>query len=288
MPAVMGIVNVTPDSFSDGGRFLDPGRAADQVLALVEQGADLVDLGGESTRPYSKSIAAAEELGRIIPVLERLAGRVAVPLSIDTSKAAVAREAVSAGVEIINDVSAGTADPGMLDAMAECRAGICAMHMQGTPQTMQDRPEYHDVVADVERYLGARRDTLVARGIDAERICLDPGIGFGKTTAHNLALLRDVGNMHRLGSPVLVGFSRKGFIGSVLGDPSVDREAGGIGVAIAAAVQGVQVVRVHRVDLVRQAFRLFEACGGEGAGPWGREPPGDAGTSDRANARECD
>ncbi len=262
LPCLMGILNTTPDSFSDGGQYLDPQRAVDHALRLIAEGAEILDVGGESTRPYSAPVTTAEELARVMPVVEALAGQIDVPISIDTSKAEVARAALVAGAEIINDVSACTADPAMLDVVLAGQAGLCAMHMQGTPQTMQDEPRYADVVAEILAYLGQRLADLTARGVEPARICLDPGIGFGKTTQHNLTLLRHCAAFHELGCPLLLGFSRKGFIGKILGDMTLDREAGGIGIALAAARQGVQVLRLHEVGLVRQALCLFEACGG--------------------------
>ena len=261
-PLLMGIVNVTPDSFSDGGSFLNKQAAIDHALRLADEGADLLDIGGESTRPYSDPVAAGAELGRVLPVFEALRGELTIPLSIDTTKAAVAREAIAAGAEIINDVSALEADPAMAGVAAETGAGICAMHMQGTPQTMQDNPIYADVVAEVLAYLQRRRDALVAAGVDCNRIALDPGIGFGKSHGHNLTLLAACHRLHALGCPIVVGHSRKGFIGKVIGDKQVDRTPGTIGTALALARQGVQILRVHDVAAVRQALLLFEAVGG--------------------------
>lgn len=261
-PLVMGILNVTPDSFSDGGRFFDKQAAIDRVLELVAAGADILDLGGESTRPYSTGVAAREELDRVLPVLEAVLPHVLVPVSIDTSKALVAREAIAAGAEIINDITALAGDPAMIEVALASGAAVCAMHMQGTPQTMQDNPTYDDVVAEVIEFLRLRRDRLVQAGVAAERIALDPGIGFGKTHQHNLTLAAHAGRLHELGCPVLVGHSRKAFIGKVLGDKQADRTSGTIGVALALATQGVQIIRVHDVAAVRQALVLFEAAGG--------------------------
>jgi len=262
LPRLMGIVNVTPDSFSDGGQFFDPGAAIDHGLRLVEQGADLLDVGGESTRPGAEPVSADEELRRVMPVVAALCERSSVPVSIDTSKAAVARQALDAGVEVINDVTALRADPAMLPLVAEAGCGVCAMHMQGTPRSMQLNPTYDDVVAEVIEYLRARRDALAGAGVDPARIALDPGIGFGKTTEHNLELLRNAGRLHELGCPVLVGHSRKRFIGTLLGDPNADRTPGTIAVALALARRRVQVLRVHDVWAVRGALALFEAAGG--------------------------
>jgi dihydropteroate synthase len=255
----MGIVNVTPDSFSDGGRFFGVDAAVDQGLRLVDEGADLLDIGGESTRPYSTPIAVDEELRRVIPVIDRLAARVNVPLSIDTSKARVAREAIAAGAEIINDVTGLEGDSAMPGAARETGAAVVAMHMRGTPQTMQDDPRYGDVVAEIHDYLRQRRDRLLANGVAQDRICLDPGIGFGKTHEHNLTLSSHVGRFLDLGCPILVGHSRKGFIGKVLGDKETDRTFGTLGVSLALASAGVHVLRVHDVGPTRQALTLFGA-----------------------------
>jgi len=261
-PLLMGIINVTPDSFSDGGRFHEPISAVERGLQLVEQGADLLDVGGESTRPYSTPVQTQEELRRVLPVVRALCERTTVPVSIDTSKAQVAAEAIGAGAEIINDVTGLEGDPDMLRVAADTGAGVCVMHMQGTPQNMQDNPTYRDVVEDIFDYLRRRRDALIAGGLDPSRICIDPGIGFGKTHQHNLTLLANCGRHHELGCPLLVGHSRKGFIGHVLGDKQADRTAGTIGVALALARQGVQVIRVHDVLPVRQALLLFDSVGG--------------------------
>jgi dihydropteroate synthase len=273
LPRLMGIVNVTPDSFSDGGKFLDTRAAIDHGLRLLDDGADILDIGGESTRPYATPVSVDEELARILPVIgevHRL--RPAAILSIDTSKAAVAEAAVAAGAEIMNDVM-GLIAADMIAVAARTGAGVCAMHMQGTPQTMQDNPFYDDVVEDIYMYLCQRRDALAAFGIARERICLDPGIGFGKTHEHNLELMRGCGRFHDLGCPLLVGHSRKGFIGKVVqetrgqepgprGQGTEDRMAGTVGGALALARQGVQILRVHDVRQVREALLLFEACGG--------------------------
>jgi len=259
---LMGIVNVTPDSFSDGGQYLEPAAAIEWGLQLAEQGADLLDVGGESTRPYSAPVSAADELRRVLPVVQALCERTRIPVSIDTSKAVVAAEAIAAGAEIINDVTGLEADPRMMRVAQETGAAACVMHMRGTPQTMQDDPRYDDVVQDVGAYLRRRRDALIASGLDVQRICLDPGIGFGKTHQHNLTLLAHCGRYHALGCPLMVGHSRKGFIGKVLDDPQADRTAGTIGVALALARQGVQVIRVHDILPLRQSLLLFDAAGG--------------------------
>lgn len=258
----MGIINVTPDSFSDGGRLPDAGAAVEFALQLAADGADILDIGGESTRPYSEPVAAEEELRRVLPVIERLSNQVKVPISIDTSKATVARAAFEFGAEIINDVTGLEGDPEMLAFALQSHAGVCVMHMQGTPQTMQDNPSYADVVAEVREYLSRRRDELVAAGIVQERICLDPGIGFGKTHEHNIALMAHCHEFHALGCPLLVGHSRKGFLGKLIGNKEADRTAATIGAALSLAMQGVQIVRVHDVRPVREALTSFEATGG--------------------------
>jgi len=267
-PLVMGIVNVTPDSFSDGGRHADLAAAVAHGLELVAQGADLLDVGGESTRPFSEPVAEAEELARVAEVVRRLAAKSGVPVSIDTSKAAVAARAVELGAEIINDVTGLEGDPEMLALARESGAGVCVMHMRGTPRTMQLDPRYDDVVAEIHAYLRQRRDSLLAAGISPDRICLDPGIGFGKTHAHNLELMSQSARFLDLGCPILVGHSRKGFIGKrlemALGRPvtEADRDAGTAGVACGLAAAGVQIVRVHAVGLVRAALELFAATRG--------------------------
>ena len=259
----MGIVNVTPDSFSDGGSFLQHQAAIDQGLRLLDEGADLLDIGGESTRPYAAPVSAEDEAARVLPdIAGILQQRPASIVSIDTSKAAVARRASELGAEIINDVTGLTGDPEMLALASESGAGVCAMHMQGSPQTMQDNPFYDDVVEDIYTYLCERRDALLAAGIAADRICLDPGIGFGKTHQHNITLMANCWRYHELGCPLLVGHSRKGFIGKLISNKEADRTAGTVGGALALAAQGVQILRVHDVRPVREALALFAACGG--------------------------
>ncbi len=258
-PLLMGIVNVTPDSFSDGGKFYDPAAAVDHGLRLADEGADLLDVGGESTRPYATPVDAEEETRRVISVVAMLVKRTRVPVSIDTSKGLVARRALDVGAEAVNDVTGLAGDPTMLDVCRSAAAGVCAMHMQGTPQTMQDAPRYDDVVAEIYDYLRLRRDALEAAGLDPARIALDPGIGFGKTHEHNLTLLAGCRRFLELGRPVLVGHSRKGFIGKLLEDKQADRTFGNVGVSLALALQGVQVLRVHDVAATRQALKLFGA-----------------------------
>jgi dihydropteroate synthase len=261
-PLLMGIVNVTPDSFSDGGEFFDRQAAIDHALQLVADGADLLDIGGESTRPYADVVSADEELDRVLPVIDALAKQTVKPLSIDTSKARVAEAAINAGAQIINDVTGLTGDAAMLPVVLESQAGVCAMHMRGTPQTMQDDPRYGDVVREIYDFLEGRRDALVAHGVALARICLDPGIGFGKTHEHNITLMAHLDRFHALGCPLMVGHSRKGFLAKLMGDKEASRDPATAGAALAAAAQGVQILRVHNVRLVREALLAFEACGG--------------------------
>jgi dihydropteroate synthase len=256
-PALMGIVNVTPDSFSDGGQFDNAAAAVDHALQLADDGAAILDIGGESTRPYAEEVSTQEELGRVLPVIERLAKQTTVPISIDTSSAAVARAAIDAGAEIINDVTGLTGDSEMLEVAVSTNVGVCAMHMQGTPQTMQDDPQYADVVAEIHEYLQGRLDQLIEHGIEQSRICLDPGIGFGKSHQHNLQLLKSCRQFHTLGTPLLVGHSRKGFIAHILDDRECERTSGTIGTSIALALQGVQILRVHDVAEVQRALTMF-------------------------------
>jgi dihydropteroate synthase len=262
-PLVMGIVNVTPDSFSDGGRHDSVEAAVAHGLKLAADGADILDVGGESTRPYSEPVAADEELRRVSEVVKRLAAEAGVPVSIDTSKASVAARAIALGAEIINDVTGLEGDAEMLRVARESGAGICAMHMRGTPQTMQIDPRYDEVVAEIHAYLAARRDALLAAGIPLEKICLDPGIGFGKTHAHNRELMANAGRFLDLGAPILIGHSRKGFIGKsieqALGRPATldELDAGTAGAACGLAAQSIQIVRVHAVGQVRAALELF-------------------------------
>jgi dihydropteroate synthase len=265
----MGIVNVTPDSFSDGGQFVDPAMAVDHALRLAADGADILDIGGESTRPDAEPVSVEEELRRVMPVIETLTRQTQIPLSIDTYKPEVARQVVDAGVEIINDITGMTGNPAMIDVVSQSGAGLCVMHMQGTPKTMQKNPVYGDVLREVYDELRSRRDALLGAGIAQDRIALDPGIGFGKTVEHNLTLLREAARFHDLGCPVLIGPSRKRFIHKVLAAPEAAPLAGTIGVSLALARQGVQVLRVHDVAAVRQALILYEAAGGLGeCGAW--------------------
>ena len=263
----MGIVNVTPDSFSDGGRYLDAGRAAAHGFDLAAAGADVLDVGGESTRPGAARVGADEEIRRVVPVIERLAAESGVPVSVDTMKAEVAAAALEAGAEIVNDVSAGRADPGMLPVVAARGAGYVVMHMLGTPATMQDDPRYDDVVAEVGDFLEERLEAAAGAGIPVEGLMADPGIGFGKTTAHNLELLRRlpelVGRLDPV--PVLVGTSRKAFLGRLLAGPdgeipaADEREEATLATVVWAFDSGAAMVRVHDVRPAAEAARLLAA-----------------------------
>jgi dihydropteroate synthase len=251
----MGIVNVTPDSFSDGGVNLDPDAAAASSRRMVEEGAAIVDIGGESTRPGAEGVSADEELRRVVPVLERLEG--AVPLSIDTSKAEVARRALDLGAELVNDVTALRGDPAMAEVVAGSDAYLCLMHMLGEPRTMQDDPRYDDVVSDVKAFLEERLAFAVAAGIAEERICVDPGIGFGKTVEQNVELLNRLGELTGLGRPLLFGASRKRFLGRLLGEPeaTVGPMPASIAAAVIAVAAGATIVRVHDVRETVEALR---------------------------------
>jgi dihydropteroate synthase len=261
-PAVVGIVNVTPDSFSDAGAHLDPDDAIGAARRMVTEGAALVDLGAESTRPGSEGVSLDEELRRLLPVLERLEG---VPFSIDTAKAEVARRALALGAELVNDVTALRGDPELAGAVADSGAYLCLMHMQGEPRSMQEAPRYDDVVAEVASFLEGRLSFAVAAGIDEERICLDPGIGFGKSVEHNLELLRRLDVLVALGRPVLVGIPRKRVLGRLLGDPDATTgpTAASVGAAVAAFERGASIFRVHDVREHVEALAAAAAVAGE-------------------------
>jgi len=261
-PLIMGILNVTPDSFSDGGKYRQTAAAIDAALQMQADGADLIDIGGESTRPYSDPVAGGEELRRVVPVIQGLAGQLDIPISIDTSKADVADAAIDAGAQIINDVTGLEGDPAMTGVARRHGVGVCVMHMKGTPQTMQDDPSYDDVVQEIYDYLLQRRQFCLDAGIQQDRICLDPGIGFGKTHEHNLTLLRATDRFTALAAPILIGHSRKGFIGKRLGDKSADRTFGTLGVSLAVAAMGADIIRVHDVAATHQALTLFRDVGG--------------------------
>lgn len=263
IPLLMGIVNVTPDSFSDGGRYLDADLAIEHAMQLVADGANILDIGGQSTRPGSEPIPAEEQIRRTEPVIRRLRKLTDVPISIDTDLPSVARSALDAGAQIVNDIT-GFADPEMMELVAQEGCGVCAMHMQGTPRTMQNRPQYDDVLHEVCDFLAERRDALMQAGVKPDQISLDPGIGFGKTVEDNLKLLGGVARLRELGCPVLIGHSRKRFIGHILHDDSADRDAGTIGVSVALALQGCEILRIHDVRGTCQALQLLAAVVEEG------------------------
>ncbi len=256
-PRVMGVLNVTPDSFSDGGEFLDAEMAIARARAMVAEGAAVVDVGGESTRPGAPEVSVAEELRRVLPVIEALAAALPVPVSIDTSKPEVMRAAAQAGAGLINDVMA-LRRPGAMEAAAELGLPVCLMHMQGTPRTMQQAPAYDDVVAEVAGFLQQRRDASVAAGIPRARVLLDPGFGFGKSVDHNACLLAGLERIMDLGCPVVVGLSRKSFLGAVLDRPLEERLAGSIAAAVLAASRGARLVRAHDVAATADALKLTE------------------------------
>lgn len=257
---IMGVLNVTPDSFSDGGRFFDPSAAIARGLVMVQEGADILDIGGESTRPGATPVEAEEELRRILPVIRGLRKQSRIPISIDTMKARVAAAAVEAGADIINDISGLQHDPDMARVAAESEAGLVLMHLRGTPRTMQQEPEYTDVVAEVCGCLRSAGSAAISAGVAVDRLVFDPGIGFGKTMDHNLALLRALPSFQIYGRPVLLGVSRKSFIGRLLGntDP-LSREAPTIALTAWARQHGVRILRVHAVKENAQALRMMEA-----------------------------
>jgi dihydropteroate synthase len=256
-PLLMGVVNVTPDSFSDGGRFRDPEAAAAHARRLVEQGADLIDVGGESTRPGAAPVSEQEELDRILPLLEKLRG-LEKPVSIDTRRPSVMRAALAAGASMINDVRALT-EPYAHEAVATTGCAVCLMHMKGDPRTMQHSPHYDDVTREVKAFLKDAVRKAMFAGIGRDRIVIDPGIGFGKTSAHNLALLRDLGQLKDIGVPVLVGVSRKSLIGAVTGRPVEERLAGSLAMALLALLGGATILRVHDVRETKDVIAVWEA-----------------------------
>ena len=255
----MGVLNVTPDSFSDGGRYPGVDAAVARAEAIEADGADLLDIGGESSRPEARPVSLEEELARVLPVVSALAGRVRIPISVDTTKAEVARQALDAGAAVINDISALRGDPGMADVVARSRAGLILMHMQGTPATMQDYPAHAAIVEEIGDFLQARVDAAVAAGIDRERIAVDPGIGFGKTGKQSLALMGGLTVLLALGRPIVIGPSRKSFVGAVLERPVHEREWGTAAAVAAGVLQGAHVVRVHSVAQMRDVARMAQA-----------------------------
>lgn len=260
LPRIMGILNVTPDSFSDGGRHFGTEAAFNGALSMVQAGADIIDVGGESTRPGAREMPAEEEIARVVPAISALRAASAVPISIDTRKARVADAAADAGADLVNDVSAFLHDPVLIDTCVARNLPVCLMHMRGDPENMQDDPHYDHVTLDVFDHLAARIAALEAHGIPRSRIVADPGIGFGKTVAHNLALLQNIALFHGLGVAILLGVSRKGFIGRIgKAQPGAARAPGSIAVGLAGLAQGVQILRVHDVAETAQALRLWRA-----------------------------
>jgi len=257
-PVVMGVLNVTPDSFSDGGRFLEPAAAVERALQMVAEGAAIVDIGGESTRPGAAAVPLEVELQRVLPVVERLAARLPVPVSVDSSKPAVMRAAIAAGAAMINDVNSLRA-PGALEAVAGSRAAVCLMHMQGEPRTMQQAPAYGDVAREVCGFLKQRAAACAAAGIARGRLLLDPGFGFGKTLEHNLALLAQLERLVAEGLPVLVGLSRKSLIGQITGRPPEQRLPGSVALAALAVMAGAHIIRAHDVAPTVDAIKIAAA-----------------------------
>ena len=253
----MGIVNVTPDSFSDGGRFFDPAVAIEHARRLVEEGADILDIGGESSRPGAQPVSVEQELARVLPVLEGLRG-IGVPISVDTVKPEVMRAAIAAGATVINDISALSA-PGALEAIATSDVAVCLMHMQGEPRSMQADPSYGDVVAEVGDYLRAQLNRVLAAGIPKERLMLDPGFGFGKNVQHNLALLRALPQFARLGPPILIGWSRKSSLGAITGRSAQERMPASLAAALLCAQRGAKILRVHDVAATRDVIAVWQA-----------------------------
>lgn len=262
-PRVMGILNVTPDSFSDGGHAFGAAEAVARGLKMAADGADILDIGGESSRPGAAPVELDEELRRVLPVITALANTVPVPISIDTTKADVARRAIAAGATIVNDISALRDDPGMAEVIAATGAAVVLMHMRGTPRTMQDAPEYRDVVEEVHAFLAERIAFAVAAGIPRDRIAIDPGIGFGKTTAHNLSLLRNLDRFASLECALVVGTSRKRFLGELTERAVADRQAASLASALAAIARGADVVRVHDVGPTADAVKVWSAQVGD-------------------------
>jgi len=257
-PHVMGIVNVTPDSFSDGGKFLSTDLAVEHALKLITEGADILDIGGESTRPGAAVVSLDEELKRVIPVIEALGENCNVPISIDTYKPEVMRQAIAAGADIVNDVRA-LQEPNALDIISNSNVGVCLMHMQGMPQTMQLEPHYRDVVREVKQFLIERMNAALAHGIVGNRILLDPGFGFGKTRTHNIALIQHLDELNEIGQPLLVGLSRKSVLGSIAGGDEVQRLNASIAASVISAMKGAKIIRVHDVKATVEALKVVTA-----------------------------
>ncbi len=258
-PLIMGIINVTPDSFSDGGKYIDPILASDRAMEMVENGASIIDIGGESTRPGSAEIDDREELKRIVPVLERLAGKIDVPISIDTRKASVAKEAIDCCASIINDISALRSDPGMIDVALRSGAAVVLMHMQGTPENMQKAPHYDDAVKEIIEWLEGATEDLVSKGLRRDKIIVDPGIGFGKRLEHNLEIIDRIDDFHDIGYPLLIGYSRKSFLGKITGREAGERLPAGLAALGKCLVGGVQIIRTHDVGETADFIKTWTA-----------------------------
>ena len=256
---IMGILNVTPDSFFDGGRYFDKQKAIEHGIRMVEQGADIIDVGGESTRPYSKRISVQEEMERVIPVIERLAKEVDVPISIDTYKSEVAKEAISAGASIINDISALRFDPDMAKVAAEAKVPVVLMHMKGRPENMQDNPQYKDLMGEIISFLRQAKQYAIDNGIKEELIILDPGIGFGKRVEHNLEIIRSLKRLSELNSPILIGPSNKSFIAAIVGEGEKERDTGTMATVACAIMNGAHIVRVHNVEKAVKTAKMVDA-----------------------------
>lgn len=260
--SIMGVLNVTPDSFSDGGLFLDPGRALEHAHRMVEEGADLIDIGGESTRPGSLPVPVGEELRRVLPVIRTLAKELSVPISVDTYKAEVAEAVLAEGADLINDIGGLELDPRMASVVARARAGLVVMHMKGTPRTMQQNPTYEDLMGEILAFLGRQVKLAEEAGIDPSAILVDPGLGFGKRPEHNLIILKRLNELRILGKPILIGPSRKAFIGHVLGLPIGERLEGTLACGAVAVWNGAHVVRVHDVKPMARLVRMLDAIKG--------------------------
>jgi len=256
---IMGILNVTPDSFFDGGKYFDKEKAIEHGIKMVEQGADIIDVGGESTRPYSKRISAQEEMDRVIPVIEELAKKVDVPISIDTYKSEVAKEAINAGASIINDISAFRFDPDMVKVAAEAKVPVVLMHMKGRPENMQDNPQYKNLMEEIISFLRQAKQYAVNNGIKEELIILDPGIGFGKRLEHNLEIIKSLARLSELNSPILIGPSNKAFIATVVGEDIEDRDTGTMATIACAIMNGAHIVRVHNVEKAVKTAKMVDA-----------------------------
>lgn len=257
-PTIMGILNVTPDSFSDGGQFHNLNKAVEQALKMQQQGADIIDVGGESTRPGATHVSEHQELDRVIPVIQRIREETDIPISVDTSKPVVMNEAVQAGANMINDVRALQAE-GALQMAVDCNVPVCLMHMQGNPTTMQQAPHYSSVVNQVTQFLSSRVEQAIAAGVNREKIIIDPGFGFGKTLENNYELLSNLNHFRQLGLPILVGMSRKSMIGNLLNKPIDQRLAASIACATIACIKGAHIIRVHDVAETKDALRIVEA-----------------------------